>query len=182
VKKIGWVLLAAFFVALTALAIGWPSAEATTPAVDPVVAAHTWNPQDHTYEGGRTGCRRCHIKQWRSWEATAHATAFETLPEEGRSDSTCLKCHATGHGAPTGFTSVDETPDLAGVTCEGCHGPGSDYKDREVMQDLDASIAAGLIIPDEASCVGCHNTDCPNFSGSFDYEAALADGVHEIGS
>jgi hypothetical protein len=167
--------------ALTALAIGWPTAEATTTSADPVVAAHTWTAQDHTFEGGRTACRRCHIKQYRSWEATPHANALETLPEESRSDPACLKCHTTGYGAASGFTSVADTPNLAGVTCEACHGAGSDYKDRDTMQDLDAAVAAGLVIPTEATCTGCHNSESPTFPGSFNYEEMKAAGVHEIG-
>jgi hypothetical protein len=167
--------------ALIALAVGWPGAEAATDSSDAVLVAHSSMPQDHAFEGGRTACRRCHIKQFRSWEATSHAKAFETLPEESQSDPTCLKCHTTGYGASTGFTSVADTPNLAGVTCESCHGAGADYKDRDTMQDRDASIAAGLIIPTEETCTGCHNAESPTFSGEFDYEAAKASGVHEIG-
>jgi len=49
------------------------------------------------------------------------------------------------------------------------------------MKDRDASVAAGLLIPDEATCMGCHNAESPTFSGEFDFEAAKAAGVHEIG-
>ena len=180
-KKSGWIFLAVSSVALTVLAIGWPTAEATTPASDPVLAAHSSMPQDHAFEGGRTACRRCHIKQYRSWEATPHAKALESLPEESQSDPACLKCHTTGYGASTGFTSVADTPNLANVTCESCHGAGADYKDKATMEDREAAVAAGLVIPNEATCTGCHNSESPTFPGSFDYEAAKAAGVHEIG-
>jgi len=92
----------------------------------------------------------------------------------------CVKCHVTGLGDASGFTSVEETPDLANVTCEVCHGPGSIYKDRETMEDRDASIAAGLTLPDEATCLGCHNDESPNYPGTFVYEEMLKNGVHEI--
>jgi len=167
--------------ALAALAVGWPTAEATTTSSDPVLAAHSWTPQDHAFEGGRTACRRCHIKQYRSWEATPHAKALEALPEESQSDPACLKCHTTGYGEASGYTSVADTPNLANVTCEACHGAGSDYKDKATMDDRAAATAAGLLIPNEATCTGCHNSESPTFSGEFDFEAAKAAGVHEIG-
>jgi len=181
VKKSGWILLAVSCMALAALAVGWPTAEAATSSSDPVLAAHSSMPQDHAFEGGRTACRRCHIKQYRSWEATPHAKALETLPEESQSDPACLQCHTTGYGVASGYTSVTDTPNLANVTCEACHGAGADYKDRDTMKDRDASVAAGLLIPDEATCMGCHNAESPTFSGEFDFEAAKAAGVHEIG-
>ena len=180
-KKSVWIPMAVTCLAVTALAVGWPTAEATARSDDAVVAAHSWNPQDHQFEGGRTACRRCHIKQYRSWEATPHATALEKLPAESSSDPACLKCHTTGYGEASGFSSVEDKPDLAGVTCESCHGAGSGYKDRETMQDRDAAVAAGLLIPDEATCTGCHNAESPTFPGEFNYEEAKAIGVHEIG-
>lgn len=179
VSKRSWVFLAVGCVALVAVAAGWPAAEATTPSDEEVLAAHTWSPQDPAYEGGRTACRRCHIRQFRSWEATPHAKAFESLPAESQGDANCVKCHATGVGTASGFKSLDETPNLAGVTCEQCHGPGSLYKDRDTMQDRDASVAAGLLIPDEATCTACHNEESPTFEG-FNYEEALKTGVHEV--
>jgi hypothetical protein len=102
------------------------------------------------------------------------------LPEESRTDPACVKCHVTGYEEEGGFTSIAATPQLAGVGCEVCHGPGSVYKDEDTMKDRDASIAAGLLIPNEQTCLGCHNSESPNFPGTFDFEAAKADGVHEI--
>ncbi len=146
-----------------------------------VAGFHTWTEQDPAYEGGRTGCRRCHLQEYRSWERTPHADALETLPEESRGDANCVKCHTTGYGEPTGFTSVADTPNLAGVGCEACHGPGSLYKEKEVMESLDAAVAAGLNIPDEQTCVSCHNSESPTFPGEFNYEEMKARGVHETG-
>lgn len=159
-----------------------PDAHAVhTPSASGAVA-HASLAQDPAYEGGRTACRRCHLGQFRSWQRTPHANAFETLPEENRSDPNCVRCHVTGLGQPGGFTSIDETPNLANVTCEACHGPGSLYKEEEIMEDRDAAMAAGLLIPDEQTCRSCHNEESPTFPGSFDFEAMKAEGVHEIGS
>lgn len=158
----------------------WVNAEPVDQPDGELVAFHTWAPQDPAYEGGRSGCRRCHLREYRSWEGTPHANSLETLPEESRGDANCVKCHVTGYGDPTGFTSVADTPELAMVGCEACHGPGSLYKDREIMESREASIAAGLTLPDESTCTRCHNSESPTFPGSFDFEAMKEAGVHEI--
>lgn len=165
-----------------------PDASGTEPmAVAPEgVASGPGTRADHasgqgpTFMGPREGCRKCHLKQYRSWEKTPHATAFETLPEDRRNDPSCVKCHVTGFGEPTGFKNLADTPTLANVTCEACHGPGSLYMDKEVMKDLHASQTRGLVIPSEETCRGCHNGESPTFPGSFDFAEMLAKGVHEI--
>lgn len=162
-------------------AILWADAEPAARLDDNAVAFHTWSAQDPAYEGGRTACRRCHLAEFRSWERTAHANALETLPEESRTDPNCVKCHTTGYGQPTGFTSLADTPNLANVTCEACHGPGSLYKEQEVMESREASVAAGMVVPDESTCTSCHNSESPTFPGSFNFEEMKAAGVHEIG-
>ncbi|MBF0274794.1 MAG: hypothetical protein HQK84_06145 [Nitrospinae bacterium] len=42
-------------------------------------------------------------------------------------DTKCLKCHSTGHGTQSGYDPTNPKPQLSGVTCESCHGPGSKY-------------------------------------------------------
>lgn len=150
------------------------------PTAAPVassVAAH----QQHQYVGARDGCRRCHLREYRSWEDTPHASALETLEGDDAANPECLRCHVTGWGEPTGYVTAEETPQLAGVTCESCHGPGSDYRDRDVMKDLDASLAAGMWQPDEQTCRGCHNEESPTFPGEFVYEEMKERGIHSVG-
>jgi hypothetical protein len=43
-----------------------------------------------------------------------------------------------------------------GLDCEGCHGNGADYWRASVMKDRAAAVAAGLVLPDAASCRRCH--------------------------
>jgi len=126
-------------------------------------------------------CKACHIKQYKSWMKTSMATSFENLKpgvkaaekkkagldadKDYTADAGCLKCHTTGYGKPSGFTSIAETPDLANVQCEGCHGAGGDF--RTVMKDkmfkLAEATAAGLILPNEKNnnCMECHGSDSP---------------------
>ena len=39
----------------------------------------------------------------------------------------------------------------------GCNGFGGDYKSMKIMKDREAAVAAGLVIPTEETCTGCHN-------------------------
>lgn len=133
-------------------------------------------------------CKACHIKQFKSWKETSMANSFENLkpgvkaeakskagldPEKDyTADAGCLKCHTTGYGSPGGFKSIEETPNLAGVQCESCHGAGSQYS--QIMKTnkqykLAEVKAAGLIVPseDEKGCIACHGKDSP-FNESVD--------------
>ena len=75
-----------------------------------------------------------------------------------------------------------------GVQCEACHGPGSLYKSAKIMSkkkyktDREAqhklALEAGLIIPTEETCVGCHNKKSPFFK-AFDFAKRKAAGTHE---
>jgi len=116
---------------------------------------------------GAAKCKMCHKTEYASWETLAHAKAFDRLKGDEASKPECLKCHATGGKA-----------DLPGVQCEACHGPGSDYKAMNVMKDQAAAIAAGLILPDEKTCLGCH-TGAPHDQKPFNFAEAKTKGVHE---
>ena len=154
-----------------------------------------------TYVGAKK-CKACHLKQYTTWSATKMAGAFELLRPGVRAeakrrvkydpakdythDAACLGCHTTGYGKPGGFRSIEETPDLAGVQCEACHGPHSNvlkvmtiqnkaYKHTEVL-------AAGLQVPDENTCRGtCHNTKSAFVAANyqFDFAAKKKQGTHE---
>jgi hypothetical protein len=93
---------------------------ATAPQLEPPA------PEGQTYVGTKE-CAACHFEQFMAWRQTPHAKAFEIMPAKYHSDTTCLKCHATGHGTPSGFVSLQQTPNLVGNSCEGCHGPGSKH-------------------------------------------------------
>jgi hypothetical protein len=109
------------------------------------------------------GCAQCHPAQAEQWAGTRHAGAFESLSPQDRVRAECLGCHVTGFGAPGGFGSG---PDLAGVQCEACHGPGSLHPAVRIGRARRAV---------EASCRACHT---PSQSPGFDLAEAWKKVVH----
>jgi formate-dependent nitrite reductase cytochrome c552 subunit len=157
--------------------------------------------QDHEYVGAAK-CKKCHLKQYKSWEATKMASAFELLKpnvnaeaktaagidaaKDYTTDATCLSCHTTGYGKPGGFVDLESTPTLAGVGCESCHGPGGTYLQDGYMtlenKEYSKSelVAVGLVdTVGEAQCTQCHNADNPFDKGDFDFTAMKDKGTHE---
>jgi len=86
-------------------------------------------------------------------------------------DAACVKCHDTAFGVAAAQLAPTFKPG-EGVGCESCHGPGSDYKTMQVMKDVKAgkvkAESVGLVIPDEKTCVKCHNSESPTFK-SFNF-------------
>jgi hypothetical protein len=67
-------------------------------------------------------CGRCHEVQYAAWKKTPHAHAWETLVEADRTmDPDCVRCHTTGFGTEKGFYTIEKTPAMANVNCQGCH-------------------------------------------------------------
>ncbi|GAB6064302.1 multiheme c-type cytochrome [Deferrisoma palaeochoriense] len=111
---------------------------------------------------GAKWCKPCHnrdspnpkLRVYHGWEDSAHARAWEVLPEEERQNPACLRCHTTGYGMPRRADTSEE--DLRGVQCEACHGPGSHYFPWRIMKDPVLSRERGLVIPDRDVCGRCH--------------------------
>ena len=130
----------------------------------------------HEFIGAKK-CSMCHKKSGlaESWEATAHATAWDKLTPEQQKDKAILPFYTTGTDAKGEL--------LTGVQCEACHGAGSGYKSKTIMEDKEAAIAAGLLIPDAKTCAKCHNENAPTealkaTAKDFDYEKMWAKGGH----
>ena len=68
-------------------------------------------------------------------------------------DDKCRVCHKVQHASWAASGHAKRTPPL---DCEGCHGPGSEYKPLAVMKDPKKARAAGLVDPDAAYCGKCH--------------------------
>jgi hypothetical protein len=148
---------------------------------------------------GAPKCKMCHKAktgdQWAKWEESKHAGAFATLgtdaakaiaTEKGLGDpqkeEACLKCHATHAflGRDVVINAKGKYLDDEGVGCEACHGAGSDYKSKKVMEDHDAAIAAGMMLnKSEEFCTKCHNSESPTFK-AFDFEKQWAAIAHPV--
>ncbi len=150
---------------------------------------------------GNAKCGSCHKADFASWEFSSHAKAFNILKAGKRKaakklanldpdkdytqDKKCIKCHATGYKKKGGFKSIEKTPAMAGVGCESCHGPGSDYKQlhEDNLYGFEQSVAEplGQLYGEynEEVCRACHgHKDAPHHEGldekyRFDWQAAL---------
>jgi hypothetical protein len=79
----------------------------------------------------------------------------------------CLKCHAPLY---------EKAPEVKaeGVTCEVCHGPGSEYRKLNIMKDRGLAVQNGLVVYEneeavKKQCLTCHE----NAHGkSFDFAVA----------
>jgi hypothetical protein len=146
---------------------------------------------------GPKKCKICHDRkdntsQYQVWQSSGHAKAFATLatdkamelaakagikgnPQQAKE---CLECHVTGYGLDSSLFEESYIRE-EGVQCESCHGPGSKYKLASIMstskyisqRDTQHQMAldAGLVIPDEKTCIKCHNSHSPAYKG-FDYK------------
>jgi cytochrome c2 len=139
---------------------------------------------------GSKACKVCHTgekkgRMWEIWLDSKHAKSLAALDSaKGENkDPKCLKCHTTGYGeggyGAEGMEALAVAEGLAAVGCEACHGPGSAYKSLAVMKDRQAAIAAGLVIPTEATCTRCHNAESPTFKG-FNFDSSWAKIAHHI--
>ncbi len=113
-------------------------------------------PPNATYVGSDT-CKVCHLKDAKTWQAHKHSKTFQLLEGGEQKNPECLKCHTTGYGKPSGFVSMEQTPNLANTGCEACHGPGSAHneaaKNAPETGAWDKKISR--VMP--GSCVACHN-------------------------
>ena len=94
---------------------------------------------------GPQQCASCHTQQTEEWQGHRHAKAFDTLPENERLNPLCLSCHAP-----------DPERREAGVTCEACHGAGSEYAVDHIMRDPYLRGFLGLKKVEVATCARCH--------------------------
>jgi len=104
---------------------------------------------------GNAKCRLCHREFFIGRKKDLHDFALEKVIGLGHGENPrCLTCHATGYGVDTGFTSMEETPRLANVQCEGCHGPGNVHVK---LRDA-GGFLAGTDRPDRIHkmCRSCH--------------------------
>jgi hypothetical protein len=153
------ILLSAGLVGVLLIAAGVTGQE-SAPAAEPNEGA--------TFIGAK-GCKKCHIKEDRSWKKMKHSQAWDNLPEKYRDGEqkddqgrACISCHVTGYGEKGGFVDPKTSEDLLGVQCEACHGPGSKHKEagQKVLDEKREKFNPGektFIVKRTANCSNCHN-------------------------
>ncbi|WP_457594001.1 multiheme c-type cytochrome [Hydrogenimonas sp.] len=126
------------------------------------------------YYVGNTKCRLCHRKFFLGRKKDPHDYAMKSLKEGGYDDNPkCLPCHSTGYGVPNGFKSMKETPRLANVQCEGCHGPGNRHVKIARKTKKGGGFLAGTDNPKvlKRMCKACHterwNRSYKNFHAAY---------------
>ncbi len=104
------------------------------------------------YVGGAR-CSGCHVLVASEFAGSAHAkppAALLASPFNGTTG--CVNCHQTGPYATGGWKGPrDTTSDMAGVSCEACHGPG----------EIHAATPKTAKMPKVGleRCVACHLPD-----------------------
>lgn len=140
--------------------------------------------QNFTYVGAGK-CRVCHRtekqgRQFPKWEESRHSksqavlTSAEVVERSAKvgvknpaENPGCLRCHAP---------LAVKAPELKaeGVSCEACHGPGSEYKKLSIMKNGDEAVKNGLVpfATDEAVKAMCLNCHANAHDKPFDFSAA----------
>ena len=120
---------------------------------------------------GNAACRDCHATEFASWQASAHAQAWQAIAKQrAHVDSYCQPCHTTGYGWPGGFVSLRRSQAAVNVGCESCHGPAHAHaKDPAQRTPLAA----------RESCLVCHDRDnSPEFEFAK-YWPAIIHGIRK---
>ncbi|MEI7731098.1 MAG: multiheme c-type cytochrome [Verrucomicrobiota bacterium] len=101
---------------------------------------------------GEATCGTCHTNIHASEMTARHFGALNTLKAAGNgTNKNCLPCHTVGYGTPNGFVNEATTPQLAGVQCENCHGPGQAH----ASAPNDLTLRPAIVMSGEL-CGGCH--------------------------
>ena len=99
---------------------------------------------------GKEKCQPCHFDISKAWQETRHAKAIDSLKKSGQEGlASCVKCHVTGYEKDGGFIDYELTPEMAGVQCEACHGPGGKHISNPMGEKM-------VKEPGETLCRECH--------------------------
>ena len=157
---------------------------------------HLFNP-DTPYVGS-AACEKCHPISHEAVANGRHAKAIGLLKSAaadhwrvpphkrgvvGLGKAECLRCHVTGFGQRGGFPAAVPadplTHPMAGVGCEGCHGPGKahvdDPKKPRAIAKLGGTCNECNVLP---ICRQCHDD---RNSPRFHYPTALSGARHKFG-
>ncbi|VTS01220.1 multiheme c-type cytochrome [Tuwongella immobilis] len=102
---------------------------------------------------GSQACQSCHVNEYAIWADSKHAKAYEALstiatkPANRNFDGECIICHTVGFAFEGGFVDMTTTPQLKGVGCENCHGPGSLHVAEPRNQAFYAALSPWKVNP-----------------------------------
>lgn len=108
-------------------------------------------------------CGSCHPQAAARWRSTKHSVAYATLEKKDRQfNVNCLICHVTGGEAVSTDRLAALPPELQGVGCEVCHGPGRRHAEGQEK-------SRPRRVP-ENLCRNCHVQE---HDGDFDFARDL---------
>ncbi|CAD7772185.1 MAG: Cytochrome c554 and c-prime [Candidatus Methanoperedenaceae archaeon GB50] len=122
---------------------------------------------------GSEACKECHEFEYQNFMRYAKkAMSYEKIVrlKKGLTKEEfqrCFQCHTTGYGKPSGFVSVEKTPELKFPGCEVCHGPGSEHIESQSIEDIKK--------PTLKDCASCHVAERIE---AFEYKPMLYGGAH----
>lgn len=143
----------------TKLAIDAPGGDASkvVPGVSPTAS----------YIGSQN-CAACHKESYEIWQKSRHAHAFESLLyTQSDADPSCIECHTVGFGQPGGYLRSMGKEKLVNVSCESCHGPGSEHVRLRSVAAPGQEIALKLRAVGAGQCTQCHRGE---FSRPFEWD------------
>ena len=109
---------------------------------------------------GAEKCAPCHAAQAEAHAQSPHARRSELIRQPMHAgNSGCVRCHVTGPWHEGGWKWPPDASDLAAISCEACHGPGSAHL---------SAPAAGWGRVDFDRCRECH---LPDRSPGLHFEA-----------
>ena len=112
--------------------------------------AQSLRSQESAMYVGNEKCSMCHSDIYKSWQNSRHAKAIDSLKKTAQEGlSACVKCHVTAYEKDGGFLDYELTPEMAGVQCEACHGPGGKHISNPMGEKV-------VKTPSEALCRECH--------------------------
>lgn len=128
----------------------------------PLFTNESLEQDSENYYVGSNSCSVCHQPEFKQWQSTRHAFAFNTiLKAQKHFHPDCVSCHVVGFGYETGYTIQADQNHFRNVGCETCHGPGGKHIAKPSRRNIRAKVEKEI-------CLECHNQKhSPGFENRF---------------
>lgn len=136
-----------------------------------LICGPAWSQETYV---GSDACTPCHQQEYENFTKYARKShSFQSVLKMKKgltSDELkgCYVCHTTGYGRPSGFVSIEQTPDLKDAGCEVCHGPGGEHIKSQNPEDLLGKVTIDI-------CQKCHTEERVS---AFRYKPMVHGGAH----